>query len=187
MWYDTRMSSREHGFIGGAGFTLIELLVVISIMILMITLILPNWRRGNQGLAMERAVHQISQDVTRARELALRAQFFQCEQGKIHGYGIYWDRTAMPDSFLLFADCDSSEKYESNVDSIVETIVLEPGVAISSLNPDPYFSIVFVPPEPTVTIKPGNPSQAQVILTLDNEPGTTRTITISSRGIIDIQ
>jgi len=185
LWYDTNMSKQPAQ--SGAGFTLTELLVVIGIMILMAALITPNWRRGNQALALERAVHKVSQDITRARELALRAQFFQCEQGSINGYGLYWDRTAMPDSYLLFADCNGSRQYESNVDSTVETMVLEQGVAISSLNPDPSLSIVFVPPEPSVTIKPGNPSQAQVILTLDNEPATTRTITVTSRGIIDIQ
>mgnify|MGYP001583836230 CR=1 FL=1 len=169
------------------GFTIPELLVVIGIMILMAALITPNWRRGNQGLALERAVHKVSQDITRARELALRAQFFQCEQGNINGYGIYWDRTLMPDSYLLFADCDNSRQYESNVDSTVETMVLEQGVAISSLNPDSTLSIVFVPPEPSVTIKPGNPSQAQIILALENDPAATRTITVTKRGIIDIQ
>ncbi len=171
----------------GKGFTLIEILMVIGIMIFMTVLVLPNWRRGNQGLAMERALHQIAQDITRAEEMALRAQFFQCQTGSIKGYGVYWDRAAMPDSYILFADCNSSNQYESQVDSIVETIALEPGVAISSLSPDPSFSIVFAPPEPAVTIKPGNPSQAQIVLTLDSEPGTTRTITVTSRGIIDIQ
>lgn len=182
MWYDIAyMVTKEKGF------TLPEILVVIGIMIFMTALVLPNWRRGSQELALDRALHQVAQDITRAEESALRAQFFQCQTGSIKGYGVYWDRTAMPDSYILFADCNGSEKYESNVDSVVETIVLEPGVAISSLSPDPSFSIVFSPPEPSVRIKPGNPSQAQIVLTLDSEPGTTRTITVTSRGIINIQ
>ncbi len=168
------------------GFTLIEILVVISIMIFMTALVLPNWRRGNQGLALERALHQVAQDITRAEESALRAQFFQCQTGSIKGYGVYWDRNAMPDSYLVFADCNGNEKYDIS-DTTVETIEMENGISISSLSPDPSFSIVFTPPEPRVTIDPGDPSQVQIILTLDSEPGTTRTITVTSKGIIDIQ
>ncbi len=168
------------------GFTLVELLVVIGIMVFMTSLVLPNWRRGNKGLALERALHQVAQDITRAQELSLRAQFFQCQVGSIKGYGIHWDRTAMPDSYLLFADCNGNEQYDTS-DTTVETLSLEPGIAISSLSPDPQLSIVFVPPEPRVVIKPGDPAGAAIVLTLDNEPETTRTVSVSSRGIIDIQ
>src|SRR3989344_8930515 len=168
------------------GFTLIEILVVIGIMIFMTALVLPNWRRGNQELAIDRALHQVAQDITRAEESALRAQFFQCQTGSIKGYGVYWDRTEMPDSYLVFADCNGNEQYDIS-DTTVETIEIENGISISSLSPDPFFSIVFTPPEPRVAIKPGDPSQAQIILTLDSEPGTMRTITVTSRGIIDIQ
>lgn len=168
------------------GFTLPEILVVVGIMIFMTALILPNWRRGNQGLAIDRAIHRIAQDITRAEEMALRAQFFQCQAGSIKGYGVYWDRTAMPDSYVLFADCNGNEAYDGS-DATVETIAIENGVNISSLSPDPSFSIVFTPPEPRVLISPGAPSQAQIVLALDSEPGTTRTITVTSRGIVDIQ
>lgn len=168
------------------GFTLPEILVVISIMIFMTVLVLPNWRRGSQELALDRALHQVAQDITRAEESALRAQFFQCQTGSIKGYGVYWDRTAMPDSYLIFADCNGNEQYDVS-DTTVETVTIEDGVSISSLSPDPSFSIVFTPPEPRVVIKPTDPSQAQVVLALDSEPGTTRTLTVTSRGIIDIQ
>lgn len=168
------------------GFTLVEVLVASGIILLTTSLLFVNWRSAREHLALERAVSQVAQDVTRAQELALRSQAFSCSSGSISGYGLYFDITT-PSSYLLFAECNGNNTYQAGVDGLVETISFKQGITFSSLSPENNWSVVFVPPEPRVFLKPGDPSQAQVTLGLLTEPGFTRIVTVNSRGVIDIQ
>lgn len=167
------------------GFTIPELLISIFVIVLMTAIVVPSWRAGETTLALDRAAHKLSQDVRKATELAQRAQFFDCgAPKKISGYGIYIS-TATPTSYTLYVECNNNQEYNLGVDAVFQTVTLENKIQITSATPSP-FSVFFVPPVPTITIQPGNPSQAQVRLSVINDPLKFKDITITTKGIIDI-
>ncbi|MCH7828639.1 prepilin-type N-terminal cleavage/methylation domain-containing protein [Patescibacteria group bacterium] len=170
---------------GDGGYTMTELLVVVGIIVLMTSLILPNWRSGDRSLALARTAAKVGQDVRRAQELAMRAQAYTCATGSITGYGIYFNVNT-PESYILFAECNDTNTYDAGLDGVVETITMESGVQMQSVTPTPAVSIVFIPPTPIVWIKPGDPSQAQIVLERKDGVAGTRIVTVSSKGIIDV-
>ena len=68
----------------------------------------------------------------------------------------------------------------------METLSVESGVVISDVSPSTAFSITFFPPDPTISII-GADSQSydEAIITLELF-GKTKTITINTVGLIDI-
>ena len=166
------------------GFTVIEILVAVGIIMLTTGLLFVNWQSAKGHLSLERAVSQVAQDITRAQELSLRSQVFLCSSGSISGYGIYFD-VVTPSSYILFAECNGDNTYQSGVDGVVEKITLEKGVFFTQLVPTPNWSIVFVPPEPQIFLKPGDPSQVNVVLGLEQDASFKKTINVNARGVID--
>ncbi|MBI2124054.1 MAG: type II secretion system protein [Candidatus Wildermuthbacteria bacterium] len=166
------------------GFTIPELLISVFIIVLMTAITLPNWRTGETALALDRAAHTLSQNIRKATELAQRAQFYQCTTGSISGYGMYIS-SAAPVSYILYVECNGNDTYNAGSDAIFQTTTLENRIQITSATPS-SFSAFFVPPVPTITIQPGGLTQAQVTLSVVGDPSRSKTITITTKGIIDI-
>lgn len=169
------------------GFTIPELLVSIFIIVLMTAIAVPSWRTGETTLALDRAAHKLAQDLRKATELAQRAQFFQCATGSISGYGMYFSSSTST-SYILYAECNGDLDYDagSSGDTIVQTMSLESRIHIESTAPSPFFSVLFVPPVPSVYLKPGDPSQVQIVLSVMDDPLRFKTITVTPKGVIDI-
>jgi len=169
------------------GFTIVELLVVVAVIVFMTGVLLLNWRSGERTLALSRVVHKAGQDVRRVQELALRAQAHNCAVGSISAYGIFFNQST-PGSYLLFAECNSTNAYESGVggDDVVDTIQLEAGVMIQGVSPGSTVSIVFVPPTPRVFLNPGSPTSVQIFFQREDGTGTLKTLDVNSKGVIDI-
>lgn len=174
------------------GFTIPELLISVFIIVLMTVIAVPSWRAGETTLALDRAAHKLAQDIRKATELAQRAQSFQCATGSIKGYGMYFS-SATPISYILYAECNGDKDYDSGVggDTIVPpTITLENRIQIESTIPSSSFSVLFEPPTPLIFIRqPGNStefSQAQIRLSIIDDPSRFKVITITTKGIIDI-
>ena len=166
------------------GFTIPELLVSVFIIVLMTAIILPSWHAGETTLALDRAAHKLSQDVRKATELAQRAQFFQCVTGTISGYGMYIS-SGTPASYTLYVECNANQTYDVGIDAVFQAVTLENKIQITSAIPS-SFSVLFVPPVPTITIQPGNPAQAQITLSVVDDLSRFKVITITIKGIIDI-
>ena len=171
-------------------FTILELLVSIFIIALMTAITVPGWRQGETTLALDRASRKLSQDIRKATELAQRAQFSSCATGTIRGYGMYIS-TGTPTSYTLYVECSVpiNDIYNAGVDSVFQTIVLENRIQIDSATTPDSFSVLFVPPVPTITIQPAdpeNPDQAQITLSVVGDASRSKTITITTKGIIDI-
>jgi prepilin-type N-terminal cleavage/methylation domain-containing protein len=132
------------------GFTLTELLVVMTIVSILTTLTLFSFRTAEKQFALQSAVYKLAQDLRRVQEMAMATREFQGEVPQ-KGYGVYFD-ISEPEHYILFADIDGD--YEFNGSSeIVEDIEIEKNIRISSLSSSPL-TIIFTPPDPTITIKP---------------------------------
>jgi prepilin-type N-terminal cleavage/methylation domain-containing protein len=130
------------------GFTLVELLAVISILVLITSITLSNYKAGDQSMSLERAAHKLSLDLRRAQGMAVSVNSFEGEYP--FGYGIYVNLNEA-DSYIIFADLDNDNFY-SGVQEKVEEIKMEGKVEIKSISPifGTSLTICFVPPIPTV-------------------------------------
>lgn len=166
------------------GFTIPELLISVFIIVLMTGISVIGWSSGETALALDRAAHKFAQDVRKATELSQRAQWYSCVMGTITGYGVYVS-TGASTSYILYVECNDNQEYNAGADAVFQQVALENRIQISSAVPS-SFSMLFVPPVPVITIQPGDLDQAQVVLSAIGDPARSKTITITTKGVIDI-
>ncbi|MDD5144685.1 MAG: prepilin-type N-terminal cleavage/methylation domain-containing protein [Candidatus Pacebacteria bacterium] len=161
-------------------FTLIELMVVTALIALVSILIMPNFRSGENQLAVKRETYKLSQNIRRVQEMAISAKEF--EGAVPGGYGVYFKKTE-PAHFIIFADIDNDKTY-SSLDNVVEDVLLEE-IEISSLSSGTKLTIVFTSPDPTVTITPSSESAAINLKRVGSEQDVS-SVTINKVGLITI-
>ena len=188
------------------GFTLLELLVVIGIIAILSSIVLGGYRTGEDKFALQRSANKLSQDLRQAETMAMTGKSAPVTFGEIFpggGYGFYFDTatsTGGAGSYSFFCDCNDNAEYELSGAAIscasstvatpfpelMETLSLETGVVISNVSPATGFSITFFPPDPVIKITGADSlSYNEAIITLDLF-GKTKTITINTVGLIDI-
>jgi type II secretory pathway pseudopilin PulG len=168
------------------GFTLIELLVSFGIIVLLTGLALFNWKAGSQNLALSRAASLVAQDIRKAEELSLSGKPASCfalaPAGSLLGYGVFFT-SSIPNSYIIFANCNTLASYEAGTDQVVETKTLEQGIGVSSVSPSPL-SLLFLPPLSEVKIEPGGALLGSVVL--QNSQAKQKTLRVNTKGVIDI-
>ncbi|XOB40313.1 MAG: Tfp pilus assembly protein FimT/FimU [Candidatus Nealsonbacteria bacterium] len=179
------------------GFTLPEIIMVVSIILILTSIVIANQREGEKQFSLQRSAHKLAQDLRATQEKAMGGVRFHGAFPQ-QGYGVYFVENS--NSYVLFADCDGDNEYDgeflacpdcsgaSCIENVysekVEEFFLESGVMISQLSPFSPLNITFFPPDPTITIKPESLDyQATTTLTFG---GKTRTVTINTLGLIDI-
>ena len=187
-------------------FTLLEITVVISIIILLSTIFIANYRGGEKQFALKRSVYKLAQDLRRAEEMAMSSQMtpdsFEPGVFPKGGYGISFMKDSK--SYVLFADCDGDNKYDegSGASSCkeateitpypekLEEIPFEQGIYIKELFKDSslvdFLSIIFFPPDPIITIN-SDPAINSATISLTFDGVSQKTVTINKAGLIDIE
>lgn len=171
------------------GFTIIELLVVTSIIVLISSLSLANYRSGKVRYSLGQSVQKLASDLRRAQNLAIGGTSIK---GVYCGYGIKVDINARPYSYYLYADksanCGTGNNAYDAGDDIIEEVRLFSGIRINSSSPSPA-DIFFKPPEPITYINQNSSVGLSGIITLEAEGYSlpTRTIRISTVGLIQIE
>jgi len=157
------------------GYTLIELLVVIVMMGILSAVIFASTRNSPKTLALDRSAQKLGQDISQAREMAMRGSLATCSVGAVTGYGIFF-ATATPSQYLIYADCNADKKYSSGSDKQIGGFLsFESGVSISGLKTGisgtatTSLNIFFEPPDP--------------ILYTNGTARVTSSISISASGI----
>jgi len=162
------------------GFTLTETILIVALIIILSSFTLASHRQGERLFSLQRAAHKLAQDLSYARDMAMRGQKTPASCGGIFpsgGYGLSFIINS--NSYVLFADCNNNGQYD--FPEKIEEIFLESRIIISDL-PDSPLSITFFPPDPSITITPDS-SSAKVTLFLD---GSTKEIFFTTAGLIDI-
>lgn len=176
------------------GFTLLEISVVSVIIVILSTVFLVNYKKGQTQFALERSAHQIAQALRISQDAALAGERINnvFPEG---GYGVYFNKISAPNSYISFADCgETPDKNYTELSvacgglssEMLKTNGLEEGIKISGIyinsSPADSLAVTFFPPDPVVSIASGANS-ASVVLTSD---GYSRTINIYRSGLIDI-
>jgi len=175
------------------GFTLIEMMVVVSIILILSLISIPVYQGSKKQLALQRAVNKLAQDIRKAEEMAMLAKEFQgaVPQG---GYGISLT-TVTPGKYIVFADCNSNQMYDSSgtpcgndtAPEKVEEIEIEKGIQIETLSPNSpldTLDIVFTPPDPAIWVNSGTSTTGIITLKIDN---STTSVKVLPSGLIFIE
>ena len=184
-----------------AGFTLAEVLIVIVIILFLFPMVLTNYNAGEKQFSLYRSAHGLAQELRNTQEMAMIGKITPVQFGQnfpAGGYGLYFED--YKNSYILFADCDGDNKYDSSGSATmcdnastgpgesypekIKEFFLEPGVIILSIIPSEPLAILFFPPTPIITINP-QPFDNQAIITISLS-GKTKTITINTVGLIDV-
>lgn len=121
----------------GEGFTVIELLVSATILIVIFSFVLANFRAGQYSGELDVITRQIIDGVSTVRNMALGGQLIvdPVTSNRVYpdgGYGISFNRTNL-NQFVLFADFDASGTYNAGAEEIPNGIVQFSNVDIIDL------------------------------------------------------
>lgn len=171
------------------GFTLIELIVVLGIIVLLLAIILPNYKIGGQQFALQRSANKLAQDIRRTQEMAMSMEKYNCGSKTLKGYGLYLSpKYVSATNYLLTAICDTDAP-------TVETLSFEKGVQIQDLA---YYSggqwqtdrtflyFYFTAPDPVTTLM-ADAEQIKMTLFLKDDPSRKKIIKLNKAGLIEIE
>jgi len=190
------------------GFTLIEITIVVTIIALLGTIFIANYRGGEKQFALKRSAHKLAQDLRTAQEMAMSSQTtpdsFELNTFPNGGYGIYFAKGS--NSYILFADCDGNGVYSEPGSAPtcvaattsfsfwkgekLEEFYLEEGIYIKEVLKDSTsldsLSLTIFPPDPTTIINSDVLANSAIIyLTFDGQ--SEKVISINKAGLIDIK
>lgn len=195
------------------GATLVEIIVAIVIIALFSVIVISNFPRIKKQFSLSRAAYRLAQDIRKAEDLGLSGAQFSEDQ-ELNGYGFYVDNSINDKEYLIYGDTNDTAdlKYTysgDHQDYIIETIDLaetEPGVlidriyVINSIGSEfdvNSLSINFSPPNPDITITTDaedlygvvipNIKSVGIVLSLDVDRYSKRTVFINSSGLIEVE
>ena len=190
------------------GFTLLEITIVVTIIALLSTIFIANYRGGERQFALKRSAHKLAQDLRGVQEMAMSSRAtpdtFDPNAFPKGGYGIYFVKDS--NSYIVFADCDGDGVYSEPGSAPsctaavpdfsfwkgekLEEFYLENGIYIKEVLKDSTsldsLSVTIYPPDPTVTINSDILANSAIIyLTFDGQ--SEKIISINKVGLIDIK
>jgi len=191
--------------------TLMELIVTTSIIAIMSTLYIANYRTYNSSGELDRVAHELANDIRLMQNYALGLKQYDPGSGPIipAGWGIRMGNRPSGGENLeyrLYADRDGYLKYQHSQDGnafreLYKIIKFPSDIHVQEFdvdgNNDRYFYIIYSPPDPQINIKrAGNDGvnflnnstvYNEAVITLKKgDDGPTIDIIINRYGLIDI-
>ncbi len=177
-----------------------EIVVSFFIIALLTAILMANYHSTNQRSQLNIIRQQIISDIRLAQNYCLGAKQYN---GSVPegGWGLAFDSTTSgnPDHntyYRFFADTSGDHRYDNGEANPVyggKTIFLPSGYTISNIkingsNRD-TLEITYEPPDPIVTIcRPGGQNQCDgntAVITIADNTGQTKTITLNNFGLVD--
>jgi prepilin-type N-terminal cleavage/methylation domain-containing protein len=173
-----------------AGFTLIELLIAMSIIGLIFTFVMLDYRSIEKDFALQRSAHKLIQDIRSAQNMAAVTK----ETGGVipERYGVYLD-TDNPTEYILFADVNGDGIYDPNEDIDLnageDPLEFETRISIAGITPSSPLHITFYSPEPTTVLIYGSGlfEADEVSISLNYQEGEGKKININKAGLIEVE
>ncbi len=175
-------------------FTLIELIVSMSIIVILTTIFLVNYRQSNQRTDIVMAAQLLVSDArfAQSNSLGLTKYNGMMPEG---GWGIFLSSVDSENNkYIIFADINNNYQYdegEAEENFGGKTVVLPKNITIYSLSIDNVISnnlyVTFLPPDPITRIYDGanDKNKAEIILK-ESVNETTKKIQINFNGLIDV-
>lgn len=167
---------------GKKGLTLVEMLIALGIVSVLSVILLPRYASINNNLALSRNAYQLSQNIRKAREMAVSAR---AVGGSVPpGYGVYLIEGGT--EYVIYADTNGNRVFDVSGDVIIEEINLDRKINIKDIaGVSSPLSINFVGPDPLVYIT-GGATAASIILGL-TESSEIETINVNKVGLVYVE
>ncbi len=172
------------------GFTILEFLIVMVIIVILSSALFMGRREGEERLSLQSSIFQLAQDIRETQEMAMGAKEVSCQNGsRSYSYGIYFNSHDLPNSYIIFADCNNNTIKDS-ADKVIRKVNMARKTKIYSLSANPL-SIVFYPPNPTVYINGVSGGRANAVITMSTvsdqfNPKNREKVEINPIGVIEI-
>jgi prepilin-type N-terminal cleavage/methylation domain-containing protein len=176
------------------GFTMMELLIVMSIIGILSSSVFLNWKKGEEGFALQNSAHKLLQNIRETQEMAMGAKEVNCGGSEEYGFGIYFSESLNPDSYIIFADCDNDGRWISWIDEKIKEVDLEENIRIYDVFPSLWsffpLHLVFSPPDPSVSMLSGFTTYGwgtEAVITLRSDSGQQKEVRVNMSGMIEIK
>ena len=176
------------------GVTLIEIMIVLTIITIVTGFMISDFPKIKAQLSLSRAVYMITQDIKLAQDMSGSGNVVNISGNQItpKGYGFFADKISLGDTkYIIYADIDGDKQYNQTQDYIYREIDMnnqEPGIIISQITgASSRLSINFAPPnfETTISNLSSDQEGVNIIISIANYPGISRTIYLNKAGLID--
>ncbi len=181
------------------GFTLVELIVSITIIGIISTLSIANYRKGSGSGELTMAIQDIISEIRKTQGYAVGLKELD-GVFPLGGWGVRFERDSS--KMIVFADFNDDQKYNEGASELFleRSLVLSDNVFVSDMvlgSPGSYnyFYISFTPPDPSVQMgvsnSPGSPiyntGHGTAKITISNKSGDTKIIELNKFGLIDVE
>lgn len=167
------------------GFTLVELLASIFIIALISSVFIVNYNNTSKRSQLKMATQKLASDIRLAQNYSLGSKTYNQTDTPPGGWGAHFS-LADRSHYIIFADTNTDQNYDSDLGEAIETKTLPAGVTISSLSPASTVDIIFFPPDPTTYVNGSATDSAQIVLREDIN-NSTAVVTVNSFGLIDVE
>ncbi len=191
------MKMKNRNIFYKSGFTIIEMVISISIITLITTLFIANYRSANKRTDLIMTSQKLVSDIHQAQNHAL-GLFKYGDAVPAGGWGIHFSK-AEGDRYLVFADTDSPGTLgymdynleEGDIDKGARLVELPPLITISSLKVGGVeknaVNITFLPPDPITNIYDGTATSTDILIELQEaKENTTKTIRANFLGLVEV-
>jgi len=175
------------------GFTLVEMLVVIAIFSIITSIVLVKNSQFSDTILLNNLAYDIALSVRQAQVFGLSVRATPDSGVFTAGYGVHFD-SSTPKTYVLFADINNSNIYDSGIDEIVEVFNITRGNKISRLcgvdSSDQEtcgatnLDIVFIRPDPEATLT-GITGDARIYIIAQD--GSEESLLVRSTGQISVE
>jgi prepilin-type N-terminal cleavage/methylation domain-containing protein len=178
----------------GDGFTLLEIILVVAIISIIVAVTVPKYSSYRISKALIMGADQVTSDIRMTQNYTYGTLRYNGDFPE-GGYGIHFSKGS--NNYVIFADKDANQEYETDNSEDFEEIELPRGIKIKSLKKTigttttdhTTIDLVFTPPYGVVFIDGENSESAGSIISLkievSNSDGSkTKTIEIESSGRI---
>lgn len=163
------------------GFTLIELLTSITIIGIISSIFLVNYRSSEERSKLGMTIQKVATDIRLAQTYALGSNEFN-GSFPVGGWGVHFD-ISVPGSYVVFADQNGDRIYDA-AEKLKEE-KLSTGIILDSLTiPGSVVDIIFLPPDPVTYINGAESSEVTVYFSDKNN--YKKGVKVNFLGLIDV-
>jgi Tfp pilus assembly protein FimT len=178
-----------------SGFTLLEVTISLFIITLMIALFLANYDTGNRTNDLAGAAQKLASDIRIAQNKSLGSVAYN-GSFPIGGWGVHLTTTGSNTSYIVFADLNGNQVYDSSpdegaiayggqVNSLPANIIVSS--IVTTVSTPSTLDITFLPPDPTTRIFDGTSTSSSATITLkQTTTGKTASLTVNVLGLIQV-
>lgn len=197
-----RRASRLRSGGYGGGFTMVEVVILLAIFSLVASVVLVSFPAFSQRINIQRTAVNLALSLRKAQNMAFAVRQAPTAPPQVPpAYGLYFNRVAMPNSYLIFADFSPAGSPNGRYDppprdTLIETVTLGPGITWGEFTsdlgganqPQDILNVSFSVPEARVGIANAAQSvgeSAEIVLL--GRTGIRRSIILRTTGQISVR